>query len=537
MKLCLAQINPTIAHFELNSDKILRSLAFAHENKCDLVLCPELSLFGYWPSDLLDQQHLVDQQISFISKIQKVLNKMDSKAPGLLFGAVTKNPNSRGRSFYNTAVFLERNKKPQFFYKELLPNYDVFDEKRHFSPGFISNNILKFKNKKILITICEDIWAWGSKGKIHTRNPFEKWKTKVDLILNISASPHSYDKISDREFVVAETAKKLKSPLVYVNQVGAQDEIIFDGGSLAVDAKGKKIFQGKYFEESLEVLDLSKPQKKFEKPKSLQLLKQALVLGIRDFVQKNNFKKVHLGLSGGIDSALVACLAVEALGARNVVCIALPGPYSSQMSFDLAMKLAENLGVEFLNIDVNGIYKSFYDELEVSLGIREFGLVHENLQSRIRGSLLMAYSNFKNSLLLTTGNKAEYAMGYATLYGDMCGGLAPIGDLLKSQVVELCRLINSQKQVIPEEIISRPPTAELRENQKDEDSLPPYKQLDPMVEKFIVQNKKPATDLERDIYRRIQLAEFKRKQSAPILRVSDKAFGSGRRYPITRFHN
>ncbi len=531
MKLCLAQINTTIAHFEQNSRKIIEGIELAYKNGCDLLLLPELCLFGYWPSDLLENQLLIQEQIKKIKIIQKHI----PKGLGVLFGAVTLDKKSDGLCGRNTAVFLEKEKPPKYFYKELLPNYDVFDEKRHFASGKMKDNILKFKNKKILVTICEDIWGWGDQGHRYPVNPITEIKQTVDLVVNISASPYSFNKIKERENVVAQTARKMKAPVVYVNQCGAQDEIVFDGGSFILDFKGKKLYQAPYFEENFGIYDFNKPTKhKNTKQDSLVLLKNALVLGIRDFTQKNNFKKIHLGLSGGIDSALVACLAVQAVGARNVTCIALPGPYSSQLSFDLALKLTENLGVEFLNIDTNGVYKTYFDELDISLGIKEFGLVHENLQSRIRGTFLMAYSNFKNSLLLTTGNKAEYAMGYATLYGDMCGGLAPIGDLLKSQVVDLCHLINESQAIIPAEIIKRPPTAELRENQKDEDSLPPYNILDSLVEKFIVTGVSPKNEFEEDIYRRMMLAEFKRWQAAPILRVSDRAFGTGRRYPITK---
>ncbi len=533
MKICLAQTNTTIAHFDQNLEKILQGIHYAHENKADLVLFPELSLFGYWPSDLLERKGIVRAQLEKLKQLQKKI----PKNLGVLIGAVTLNPEKKGKFYRNTAVFLEHGKKPQFFSKELLPNYDVFDEVRHFVPGKIANNILKFKGQKILITICEDIWAWGSDfvGTRYPENPLLKIKGKFDLILNISASPYSYGKTKSRDWVVSKTAQKFKAPLVYVNQWGAQDEIIFDGGSLVVDAKGKKVFQAPYFQESFCVVDLKNLERQIiEKTNPQAHLKEALVLGIRDYVQKNNFKKVHLGLSGGIDSALVAALAVEAVGAKNVVCIALPGPYSTQMSFDLALRLSENLKCEFKNVDINGIYKTFFDELDISLGIKEFSLVHENLQSRIRGNVLMAYSNFRNSLLLTTGNKAEYAMGYSTLYGDMCGGLAPLGDLLKNQVVSLCEYINKDKEIIPKEIISRPPTAELKENQKDEDSLPPYKILDPLVEKFIVKCEEPKNDTERDIFRRMMLAEFKRWQSAPILRVSEHAFGTGRRFPITK---
>jgi NAD+ synthase (glutamine-hydrolysing) len=533
MRIATAQINTHTANFEQNYQKIIQYTQKAKAQKCDLVVFPEMTLFGYWPSDLLERRELVQDQIKYINKIKKSM----PQGIGILFGAVTLNPKNKGKFYYNSAIFLEKGKKEKVFSKELLPNYDVFDEVRHFEKGALINGILKFKGKKFLVTICEDIWGWGDAwiGTRYPENPLEKLKKlKPDYVLNISSSPYSLNKDEKRKRVVSKTANYFKAPMIYVNQVGGQDEIIFDGGSLTLDSKGKVISQSSFFEEDLNIIDFkSKNEIHTKKESEISRLKQALVLGIRDYCEKNNFKKIHLGSSGGIDSAVAACLACDALGPNKVTTIALPGPFSAQESFDLALELSNNLKCQFLNVDINGMYRTAIEEFEVSLGIKEFGLAHENLQSRLRGATLMALSNFSNSLLLATGNKSEYAMGYSTLYGDMCGGLAPIGDLLKSQVYELAEHYNENREIIPQGIIKRAPTAELKENQKDQDTLPPYPVLDKLVEKFIVRCEPPKNDFEKDIFKKIMRAEFKRWQAAPILRVSEHSFGTGRRYPIS----
>lgn len=536
MRIGLAQIHTHTAHFEYNYSKIKDCIIRASEKNCDLVVFPELCLFGYWPSDLLERKELVLEQLKYINKIKKIIPKNTA----VLIGAVTLNPSKSGKYYKNSAIFLEKNKKEKLFHKELLPNYDVFDETRHFEKGNLKDNIVKFKGETILVTICEDIWGWGSawKGTRYPENPLLKLKKeKPSLVVNLSASPFSKGKTQKRRDVVVKTAKYFKAPVVYVNQVTSQDEIIFDGGSFAVNKTGKRLAQNIYFEEDLNVLDLNikKGGVRSEISSETESLRKALVLGIRDFVEKNNFKKIHLGLSGGIDSALVAALACDAVGPSRVTAIALPGPYSSQESFDLALKLTQNLKCEFINADINAMYRTCSEEFETSFGMREFGIAHENLQSRLRGTTLMAYSNFKNSLLLATGNKDEFSVGYSTLYGDMCGGLAPIGDLLKGEVYELSNLYNSEREIIPKEIINRAPTAELKENQKDQDTLPAYEQLDKIVDKLVVRCEPPKTKIEKEIFAKIKNAEFKRWQTPPILRVSEHSYGTGRRYPITWF--
>lgn len=533
MRVGLAQINSTLGFFAGNSKKIIEMSQRASDRRCDLVVFPELSLFGYHPGDLLERVDVVEAQLKELKKIQRALPpKLVS-----LFGMVIRNPQKTGKPYINVAVALEKNKKPKFFAKELHPTYDVFDDYRHFEIGAVEKNSLKVKGQKVLVTICEDIWAWQSEKNPskHQRNPLKKLKgKKFDLVVNLSASPYTETKRKNRQFVTEQTAKFFKAPMVYVNMVGAQDELIFDGGSFAIDKKGQKLAQSVYFEEELNVVDFAKKEGdiRTDRRSVATETRRALVLGIRDFVEKTGFKKVHLGLSGGIDSAVVACLAVDALGGQKVTGIALPGPYNADESLALACQLAENLHCGFLQADINPGYEQLVKTVENSFGTTDFGLVQENLQARIRAVLLMAYSNKENSLLLTTGNKSEYAMGYTTLYGDMCGGLAPIADLVKSRVYQLAELYNEQLELIPSRIITRPPSAELRPNQTDQDSLPEYADLDRAVVKMVEKYGRPRGEIEKRVLRSMMRTEFKRWQAPPILKVTDHSFGRGRRLPI-----
>ncbi|MEC9283489.1 MAG: NAD+ synthase [Bdellovibrionota bacterium] len=541
MRIGMAQINSHLGNFSANADKIIEYTKKALERNCDLVLFPELALFGYWTSDLLERPSIVSAQ-------DKELEKLAKKIPegiGVLFGAVTHAKKTDIKYFRNSAVFLQKNKKPKYFHKELLPTYEVFDEKRHFAEGELAKNVLKFKGKRLLVSICEDIWGWGEawEGTRYVNNPFRAVRAeKFDAVLNLSASPFSKAKDERRLSVVQKTAKYMKCPLVYVNMVGGQDELVFDGGSIAVDKKGKIIAESSYFEEDINVADIDSLEGGLrphnltslkKKDKDLEAFRRAIALGIRDFVGKNGMTKVHLGLSGGIDSALVACLAVDALGPGNVTCIALPSEFNHQESYDLAKQLAENLGTKFYSIPIKDPYEAMLNSFEENISKEDFGLMNENLQARIRGTFLMAYSNRHHSMLLTTGNKSEYATGYATLYGDMNGGLAPIGDLLKTEVFALSEYYNKEYELIPKRIIDRPPSAELRPDQKDEDSLPPYKVLDRSIEKIVVECKPATTKVDKEVLKLIYRNEFKRWQAAPIVRVSKHAFGTGRRFPIT----
>ncbi len=532
MRVAIAQINSTVGDFKSNAKKITEYIQRAQEHRCDLVVFPELSLFGYWAADLLERTSVVEEQLKYIKQIQKII----PKEIAVLFGAVTKTSAKTGRLFQNSALFMQKGRKPLVFHKELLPTYDIFDEYRHFEFGDMSKNILSFRGKKILITICEDIWAWPNPNSKYRVNPLLKLKgKKIDLVVNLSASPFSLSKFERRKKVVLKTAQFFKAPVIYTNLVGGQDEIIFDGGSFAMDKNGKMLAHSIHFDEDLNVVDLKlKEGGHRQKTSSRQLLlKQALVFGLREFIEKNGFKKVHLGLSGGIDSAVVACLAVDAIGAGRVTGVALPSEFNAPESLQLAQTLAKNLGITFKEVSIQPAYETLKTSLNSVLGPMEFSTVHENLQARLRGVILMAFSNFQNSLLLTTGNKSEYATGYSTLYGDMCGGLAPIADLVKRQVYELAELYNQEHELIPKKIITRAPSAELRPNQKDQDTLPPYDELDVIVEKLVENFGSAKTKNEKWVLNRMYTSEFKRWQAPPILRVSEHSFGRGRRFPIT----
>lgn len=535
MRVALAQMNPLLGDFQGNSEKILEMSRRAVERRADIVLFPEASLFGYHPMDLLERPSIVEEQLKVLSSLVKKL----PKDIAVVFGAFTKNPKRQGKPFFNTALVAHKGKIIFSCNKELLPTYDVFDDARYIEPGDMAKNIFKFKGKKILLTICEDIWAWPQKGSdvetYYPKNPIKKIRPKsVDLILNLSASPFYGAKFPMRKYVVTSTAKYLKAPMVYVNMVGGQDELIFDGGSFAVAPNGKLLCQSIFFNEDLNIVDIKSGEGGFrpEEKNEQEILRQALVLGLRDYVTKLGFKSVHLGLSGGIDSALVACLAVDALGPENVKGFALPGPYSTSKSLELATKLAKNLGIEMKSIPFGGVYDSLVRTIDKTLGPQKFSLMHENLQARIRGILMMAVSNVKNSLLLTTVNKSELASGYGTLYGDLIGALAPIGDLLKNEVYALSRLYNIEREVIPQEIIDRAPTAELRPNQKDQDSLPPYDELDKSVIKIMEGGKKPRTPSDEFLLKALMKSEFKRWQAPPVLKVRNRSFGAGRRFPV-----
>ncbi|XGC80800.1 NAD+ synthase [Bdellovibrio bacteriovorus] len=533
MRIALAQINPVLGDFSSNKEKILSFVQQAQQRKCELVVFPECALFGYHPFDLLEREKIVSKQEA---ELKDLIKKIPANI-GVIFGLITKNPEKMGRPYYNSAVFVAKGQKPRFFHKQLLPTGDVFDEARFIEVGDVSKNYFTWKGKKFFLTICEDIWAWpNAKGQSPYRhNPLTKVKKqKVDLVINISASPYFVGKMKQREFVTAKTAQHFKAPMMYVNLVGAQDEIIFDGGSFVIDKNGKKILSCQQFDEDINVIDLktSETWNTTAKISKTEELRRALVLGIRDFCNKTGLKKVHFGLSGGIDSAVVAALAVDALGPANVTAIALPGPFNAEKSLTLARDLAANLGIDFKVVELGGLYDDVVKSLEKNLGLKDFGLVHENLQARLRGMTLMAYSNKENSLLLTTSNKSEYAAGYSTLYGDMCGGLAPLGDLLKNQVYELARFYNQQSELIPQEIIDRAPSAELRPNQTDQDSLPPYDVLDKSVSDLVEKCGPTKNATDKWLLPMLMRSEFKRWQAPPILKVSQHSFGRGRRYPI-----
>ncbi len=536
MRIALAQINPTLADFENNKEKILTYIKRAKDKKADLVIFPEASLFGYHPYDLLERSAVIDQQ-------NKALDKLLKEIPSGIFvlvGCFEINKNKKGRPYYNAAFLCQKNKVIKKFHKELLPTGDVFDEARFIEKGKLKDNYFKIKNKKFFLTICEDIWAWEDQEKksLYRENPIESVKKKkIDLVINMSASPFYPEKLKHREAVVKKTAQYFKAPLVYVNLVGAQDEVIYDGQSFLMTPQGEKKLSCVAFAEDLNIFDLETLKDWNGSQQHLSAtptdqLRQAIILGIQDFLRKSGMSKVHFGLSGGIDSAVLACLAADALGPQNVQLFALPTKFNQQESFLLAEKLAKNLQVNLKTISIQGVFDFLKNMLDAEFTVKQFHLMHENIQSRLRGLILMAYSNLTGSFLLTTGNKSEYATGYATLYGDMCGGLAPLGDLTKKQIYDLAKLYNHEIEIIPTQIITRPPSAELRPNQKDQDSLPAYDDLDKAVVKLIEKKESASTNTEKWLANVIMKTEFKRWQAAPILKVSEHSFGRGRRYPL-----
>ncbi len=532
MRIGLAQLNSTLGDFSGNRRKILGAVKQAQKSGCDLVITPELSLFGYLPSDLLERRGIVEAQLKEFTRLQKEI----PAGIGVLVGLISLTNKRLGKPYFNSAALLQKGRKPQFFHKELLPTYDVFDEARHLESGRIRDHVFTFKGQRFLLTICEDIWGWElpDHQSNYLENPLKSVRGKFDMILNMSASPFTLQKVRDRQLVVGKSAKHFKAPMIYVNQVGGQDELIFDGGSFAVNQTGKVLAQSQYFTEDFTVFDLETLQGESRKVSvdPAEKIRGALVLGLRDFVEKTGLERVHFGLSGGVDSAVVACLAVDALGADRVTAITLPSQFNSPESRKLAEKLAANLKIRCVNMPIEKSYETVLETLHSGLGKFSFGLTNENLQARLRGLMLMAFSNKENSLLLTTGNKSEYATGYSTLYGDMCGGLAPIADLLKHQVYALAELYNRGSEVIPKKIITRPPTAELRPNQKDQDSLPPYDELDAAVVQIVEKQKPARTKTEKWVLRTMNRSEFKRWQAPPILKISQHSFGRGRRLPI-----
>lgn len=526
MRIALAQINSYLGDFSGNLETIVQFANRAKDEKCDLVVFPELSLLGYHPFDLLERPEVIQDQNK---SIQELLRRLP-RGIACLVGAVTKNAQS-GKPYFNSALLIADGKIVDTFSKELLPVYDVFDDSRHIAPGKMERNHFEWKGKKIQLLICEDMWGWDS---MHEKNPILDLKESFDFVINMSASPFTIEKRNQRLFHARKTVQHLKAPLAYVNMVGAQDELVYDGGSFALDHKGEIIAQSAYFKEDLNVIDFANNKGQFTAPPSqpIHFLQQALVLGIRDFLRKTGFTRAHLGSSGGIDSALVACLVADAIGAENLTCIAMPTQFNHPMSYDLAKELAQNIGCSFYSLPIQGTYENVVNSYESVFGKKKFSIVNENMQARLRGMLLMAYSNEYGSILITTGNKSEIATGFATLYGDMCGGLAPIGDLLKTQVFELSEYYSNERGILPKGILTRPPSAELRDNQKDSDSLPPYNVLDPAVERIVEKRMEPNSETEQWLLRQLYKSEFKRWQAPPILKISNHAFGQGRRMPI-----
>ncbi|MFP4301882.1 MAG: NAD+ synthase [Spirochaetaceae bacterium] len=545
MKIAIAQINATIGGFEGNRERILSFARNAGERGAELVLFPELSLCGYPPMDLLDHNAFVEENRKSLRLLQRELPPELAVAVGY----VDVNREMAGKALQNSVALLKGGEVMFRQAKTLLPTYDVFDEARYFEPAK-SREVLELGDERIGIAICEDIW-WEREPAPGTRYPIDPVQDLLDkgatVILSPSASPFYSGKLETRFSLLSRIGKSSGVPVLYANTVGGNDSLIFDGYSMATDSKGKLTRLGAGFEEDLLLLD-SRELREGRTP-GVELpadrwadIYEALKLGLKDYLAKTGFSKVHLGLSGGVDSALVATIAADALGAENVEVFLLPSQYSSAGSISDSEALAANLGVNARTVEINETFGSFLTALEPHFRGRPHDIAEENIQARIRGTILMAYSNKFGSLLLTTGNKSELAVGYCTLYGDMSGGLGVIGDLLKTEVYELCGYINRDKEIIPEAILSKPPSAELRPEQRDDESLPPYEVLDEILVSYLIENKTRKEmvaegadpELVERILNLVGRSEYKRRQAPPVLKVSPKAFGNGRRMPIAR---
>jgi NAD+ synthase (glutamine-hydrolysing) len=557
MRIALAQLNYHIGNFEFNTQKIIDAITAAKNQQVELIVFGELSVCGYPPLDLLEFD-------DFILKCKQAVDEIAKHCIGIaaVVGSPTVNPVLDGKNLYNSAYFLENGAVKTITHKALLPTYDVFDEYRYFEPA-VTFECVDFKNQKIALTICEDLWNLED-DPLYTYCPMDDLiKQQPDFIINIAASPFSYQHAELRKETLKKNAVNYKLPLFYAHQVGAQTDIIFDGGSMVIDNNGNVIEELSYFKEEIRVVDFVITDKTMSVSSfdidyqsalqpTLEVLKvqpatskterihAALLLGIRDYFSKMKFKTAVLGMSGGIDSAVVYALAVEALGAANVFPVMMPSQFSSNHSVTDSELMIECLGTKSQLIAIKNIFDAFEKELHVLFGDLPFGLAEENMQSRIRGVLVMAISNKFGHILLNTSNKSELAVGYGTLYGDMCGGLSVIGDLYKTDVYELAKFINRNQEIIPANIIHKAPSAELRPDQKDSDSLPDYNVLDQILFQHIEGRKGQSAIVEmgfdqalvKCILSLVNNNEFKRYQFAPILRVSPHAFGLGRRMPI-----
>ncbi len=548
MKIAIAQLNPTIGDIQGNADKILKAADRAASEGVRLLLTPELSLCGYPPRDLLLDPN-------FVATMAKQLAELASNLPkgvAVLVGTVEPNAeaiSTGGKPLFNSVALIEKGNVLQVFHKRLLPTYDVFDEDRYFEPGNQPNHF-ELDGVHIGVTICEDLWNdeefWGK--RTYNLNPIaDLAQVGVKFTINLSASPYTVGKQKLREAMLRHGAVRFNQPLIYANQVGGNDDLIFDGASIAIDKTGKLIARALGFEEDWLIIEYNREKQDFEKssivpaPDSEEAeLWSALVLGVRDYARKCGFSKIVVGLSGGIDSSLIAAIAAEAVGKDNVLGILMPSPYSSDHSIQDALDLARNLGIQTQTLAIGTVMECFDHTLAPLFAGTPFGLAEENLQSRIRGTLLMAVSNKFGHLLVSTGNKSEIAVGYCTLYGDMNGGLAAIADVPKTKVYKLCEWINRSQEIIPINVLIKPPSAELKPGQKDQDSLPEYDVLDDILDRYIHQHQSPAeivnagheAAIVERVVKLVRISEFKRKQAPPGLKVTDRAFGTGWRMPI-----
>lgn len=539
MKITIAQLNYHVGDFSGNLEKMKNAVETAKKEGSDLICFAELATCGYPPRDFLNFADFINKAEECVQELAKCAIDI-----GILLGSPTRNPVPEGKDLYNSGYFLENGQISFIQHKALLPTYDVFDEYRYFQPADYFSTFM-YKGVRIALTICEDMWNVGNENPLYTICPMDElMKEKPDLMINLSASPFAYDHAPERIHVLQTNVLRYKLPLFYVNQVGAQTELIFDGGSLVFSENGKIFDELPFFKTcirtySLDEVKANKENNEISKDK-YPLIHDALLLGLKDYFRKLGLSKAILGLSGGIDSAVTAVLATRALGKENVSVLLMPSAFSSDHSIEDARILAENLGISYTLFPINDLYNSWLKNLDPHFKELPFGLAEENLQARIRGTLLMAFSNKFGPILLNTSNKSEMAVGYGTLYGDMCGGLSVIGDVYKTEVYELASYINKDEVVIPLNTLTKAPSAELRPNQKDADSLPDYAILDKILYLYIEKNQGPNeiisagfdADLVSRILRLVNINEFKRHQTAPVLRISPKAFGMGRRMPI-----
>ena len=562
MKIALAQQNYHIGNFEDNTRKIIEGIKTAKEQGADLVVFSELCVCGYAPGDFLEFPDFINKCYEAIDRI-----KEHSDSIGVLIGSPARNLQKEGKDLFNAVFLLHEKEIKGEIHKTLLPNYDVFDEYRYFEPAY-DWKVLEFKGKKLAVTICEDIWNMGD-NPLYRITPMEKLMPHdPDVMINLSASPYNYAQDIVRNSIIKAHTLKYKLPMLYCNAIGSHTELIFDGGSLVYDINGKQVNEMKYFEEDFQLFDLDQLLKKdnsikhpsgekyfysakevgtgedilayLTNDKNIDEIYHALVLGIRDYFKKMSFSKAILGASGGIDSAVTQVLAVHALGKDNVSALLMPSQFSSSHSVEDAEQLSKNLGSQHNIIPIKNIFESFVTELKPVYKDLPLGLAEENIQARTRGNLLMAVANKFGYILLNTSNKSELATGYGTLYGDMAGGLSVLGDVYKMQVYALAKYINREKEIIPSNIIIKAPSAELRPNQKDSDSLPEYDTLDRVLYEYIELRNGPKeikakgydSALVDRILKLVNTNEYKRKQFCPILRISCKAFGVGRRLPV-----
>ena len=538
MKIGIAQINSVVGDLKWNADEILSKYKELVSLGADLVVTPELSITGYPPRDLLFKSKFIDDNLSVIENLSQSIGNIP-----IIVGCVEYNTQDSGNPFQNTALVIQNNQITGRATKSLLPSYDVFDEARYFQPSK-GVQVQSIAGKKFGITICEDIWSEDFlPSKLYVKDPAgELAKQGVDFLINLSASPFHIGKQKERHAMLSFLARRIETPVIYCNAVGGNDELIFDGNSLAYSAEGELIAQGASFKDESILVDTESSKIAIKEGDKLKEVYDALVLGLRDYVSKCGFKSALVGLSGGIDSALTAVIAESALGAENVFGVTMPSEFSSVGSVDDSLKLAENLGIGFQEVPITNSFSTIKEDLHEVFRDYEEDITEENMQARIRGIFLMSISNKKGHLLLTTGNKSELAVGYCTIYGDMCGGLAVISDLPKTLVYELSKWINRNDEVIPWSTIEKEPSAELKPNQKDQDTLPDYELLDQILELYVDQSMSVSSiiakgydkDLVKWIASRVDMNEWKRWQSAPGLRVTSKAFGVGRRIPIAQ---